>query len=72
MSCWIDPYPLADTSNGGYSTAWLDLAWKVAFSTAAVSILLAFFGRSWPRILLIVSGTVSLLLAFGSLLQNGA
>jgi hypothetical protein len=71
MSCWIDPYPLVGTSDGGYSIAWLDLAWKVAFSTAAVSIILALFGRSWPRILLIVSSIVSLFLTFGSLLQNG-
>ncbi|RZU39294.1 hypothetical protein [Edaphobacter modestus] len=71
MSCWVDPFPLVHTPDGGYSIAWLDLAWKVAFSTASLSIILALFGRSWPRILLIVSGALLLLLAFGALLQNG-
>jgi hypothetical protein len=71
MSCWIDPYPLARTADGGYSIAWLDLAWKAAFGTGLVSVTLALFGRGWPRLLLIVSGVVSLLLTYGSVLQNG-
>jgi hypothetical protein len=71
ISCWIDPYPLASTPDGSYSIAWLELAWEVAFGTAFLSIILAFFGRSRPRMMLIVSGTLLLLLTFGSLLQNG-
>jgi hypothetical protein len=71
MSCWVDPFPLVRTPDGGDSIAWFDLAWKVAFSIALLSIILALFGRSWPRKLLIVSGVLILLLAFGSLLQNG-
>ena len=70
-SCWIDPYPLAQTSDGGFSTAWIDRAWTVAFIAPLVSIILALFGRGWSRILLALSGGLSLLLAFGSLLQNG-
>jgi hypothetical protein len=71
MSCWIDPFPLLHTPAGGYSTAWLELAWGLAFGTALLSIILALFGRSWPRILLIGSGTMLLLLVYGALLQNG-
>jgi len=71
MSCWIDPYPLVRTSDGGYSIAWLELAWKLAFGAGLLSLILALFGRGWPRLLLIASGIVLLLLMYGSLLQNG-
>jgi hypothetical protein len=70
-SCWIDPYPLAQTPDGGYSIAWLDRAWTVAFVMPVVSIILALFGRGWPRIMLAFSAVLSLLLAFGALFQNG-
>lgn len=70
-SCWIDPYPLVRTANGGASIAWLDLAWLVAFATSFSSMLLALFGRGWPRILLTISSCLSVVLAYGSLLQNG-
>src|ERR1700730_18237784 len=50
MTCWIDPFPLIHTPDGGYSIAWLELAWRMAISTAMFSIILALFGRSWPRI----------------------
>jgi hypothetical protein len=71
MSCWIDPYPLVRNPGGSSSIAWLDLAWKVAFITPGLSMILALFGRGWPRILLIASCLLSLLLTFGSVLQNG-
>ena len=70
-SCWIDPYSLAQTPDGGLSTAWLDRAWTVAFIAPLVSIILALFGRGWSRIMLALCGGLTLLLAFGSLLQNG-
>lgn len=70
-SCWIDPYPLAHTPDGGASIAWLELAWLVAFGTSISSVILGLFGRGWPRILLASSGALSVLLAYGSLLQNG-
>ena len=70
-SCWIDPYPLAQTPDSGLSTAWLYRAWTVAFIAPLVSIILALFGRGWSRIMLALSGGLSLRLAFGSLLQNG-
>jgi hypothetical protein len=56
---------------GGRSVALLDLAWKAATFMAAVSIIFALFGKGWSRLLVIGSGTASLLLAFGALLQNG-
>lgn len=59
-SCWIDP-----------TMAGLSLAWLVAFATSISSLVLALFGKGWPRILLTVSGALSVLLAYGSLLQNG-
>ena len=70
-SCWIDPYPLTQTLDGGLSIAWLDRAWTIAFVTPLVSIIFALFGRGWSRIMLALSGAVTLLLAFGSVLQNG-
>lgn len=70
-SCWIDPYPLVTTPDGGFSTAWLDRAWAVAFVAPLISIILALFGRGWSRIMLVLSSGLTLLLAFGSLLQNG-
>lgn len=70
-SCWIDPYPLVHTPGGGASIAWLDRAWLVAFATSISSMILALFGRGWPRILLAISGALSVLLTYGSLLQNG-
>ena len=70
-SCWIDPYPLAHTPDGDSSIAWLELAWLVAFGTSISSMILALFGRGWPRVLLASSGALSVLLAYGSLLQNG-
>jgi hypothetical protein len=71
MSFWIDPYPLVSTPDGGYSIAWLDLAWEVAIGTACCSILLALFGRGVSRILLVASGITLLVLIYGSILQNG-
>jgi hypothetical protein len=71
MSCWINPYPLIRTSNGGYSIAPLDLAWKVAFGTAFLSIILALLATGWPRILPVVGGIALMLMTFGSALQNG-
>lgn len=56
---------------GSRSVALLELAWKAATSIAALSIMFALFGKGWSRFLVIVSGTISMLLAFGGLLQNG-
>ena len=69
-SRWINPYPLVQTPDGGFSNAWLDRAWTVAFIAPLVSIILALFGRGWSRIMLALSGGLTLLLAFGSLLQK--
>jgi hypothetical protein len=35
------------------------------------SMILALFGEGWPRILLLASGVLCLVLAYGSMLQNG-
>jgi hypothetical protein len=70
-SCYIDPYPLVKTADGSLSIAWLDRAWTVAFITPIISMILALFGKGWPRILLLVSGVLCLVLAYGSVLQNG-
>ena len=70
-SCYIDPYPSVTTADGSLSIAWLDRAWTVAFMTAIISMILALFGKGWSRILLLVSGVLSLVLAYGSILQNG-
>jgi hypothetical protein len=70
-SCYIDPYPFLKTADGSLSIAWLERAWAVAFIPAIISMILALFGKGWPRILLLVSGILSLVLAFGSVLQNG-
>jgi Mn2+/Fe2+ NRAMP family transporter len=70
-SCYIDPYPFLKTADGSLSIAWLERAWAVAFIPAIISMILALFGKGWPRVLLLVSGILSLVLAFGSVLQNG-
>jgi len=70
-SCWIDPYHLVQTPDGGYSIAWFDRAWAVAFIAPIISMILALSGQRLPRILLFVSDVLTLVLAFGSLLQNG-
>jgi hypothetical protein len=59
-SCWIFP-----------SMPWLGFVWMAAFATAFSSLVLALAGNGWPRILLAISGALSVLLAYGSLLQNG-
>ena len=71
MSCWLDPFPLVHFPDGSMSTGWLDLAWGIGFGGAFVSIILALFGRSWSRTLLVLSNFMLVLLAYGSLLQNG-
>jgi hypothetical protein len=70
-SCWLDPYPLVYASDGGASIEWLECAWIVAFATSVSSMILALFGRGAPRALLAASGALSVLLSYGSLLQNG-
>jgi len=70
-SCWIDPYPLTQTLDGGFSIVWLDRAWMVAFVTSMISMILALFGKGKPRILLVGSGVLCLVLEYGTLLQNG-
>jgi hypothetical protein len=59
-TCWMFP-----------SMPWLGLVWLVAFATSFGSVVLALLGRGWPRVLLATSGALSVLLAYGSLLQNG-
>ena len=71
LSCYIDPYPMVKTADGGLSIVWLDRAWAVAFITPVISMILALFGKGLPRILLLVSGVLCLVLAYGSMLQNG-
>jgi hypothetical protein len=71
MSCWVDPFPLVHLPDGGESIAWLELAWRIAFGGAFVSIVLALFGRGSSRILLVLSGLILTALVFGSHLQNG-
>ena len=71
VSCYTDLYPLVHAPDGSLSIAWLDRAWTVAFVAPVVSVILALFGRGWSRILLGVSGVLSFVLAYGSMLQNG-
>jgi hypothetical protein len=71
MSCFLDPFPLVHLTDGSESIGWLELAWKVAFGGAFLSIVLALFGKGWSRMLLALAGVMLVLLAFGSLLQNG-
>ena len=71
MSCWLDPFPLVHLPDGSESIRWLEMAWGIGFGGAFVSIILALFGRSWSRTLLVLSGFMLVLLAYGSLLQNG-
>ena len=59
-SCWILP-----------STSWLVPMWLFAFASSLSSLVLALAGKGWPRVLLAISGALSILLAYGSLLQNG-
>jgi hypothetical protein len=70
-SCYIDPYPMVKTADGSLSIAWLGRAWALAFITPVISMILALFGEGWPRILLLASGVLCLVLAYGSMLQNG-
>jgi hypothetical protein len=71
VSCYIDPYPLVHAPDGSLSIAWLDRASTVAFVAPVLSVIFALFGRGWSRILLGVSGVLSFVLAYGSMLQNG-
>jgi hypothetical protein len=48
-----DPYPLVETPDGSVSIAWFDRARTVAFITPIISIILALFGKAWPRTLLV-------------------
>jgi hypothetical protein len=59
------------TVKASLSITWLDRAWTVAFITSLTSMILALFGSGWPRILLLVSSLLCLVLAYGSMLQNG-
>jgi hypothetical protein len=59
-SCWIDP-----------TMPWLPLAWLLAFATSISSLVLALFGKGWPRTLLAVSGALAVFLAIGSVIQTG-
>jgi hypothetical protein len=59
-SCWINP-----------TMRWLGAAWLLAFTGSIGSLLLALLGKGWPRVLLAISALLSILLAYGSLLQNG-
>jgi hypothetical protein len=70
-SCWIDAYPLVRAADGSSSIPGLELAWTAAFITSIMSTVLALFGKGWPRILLAVSGALTLALGYGTLLQNG-
>jgi len=70
-SCWLNVYPLVLHSDGSYSTPGLELAWTIAFITAFMSTMFAFSGKGLARILLAMSGGLTLALAYGSMLQNG-
>ncbi len=71
MTCWSDLYPLRRFPDGSVSTGWIDLAWAVALGAILLIIVLASFGKGRARVLLVLSGVLSLALLFGSVLQNG-
>jgi hypothetical protein len=71
MNCWIDPFPLVSTRDGGYSTELLDWAFCGAFTMGLLSLILALFGTGWPRVLLIVGDLILFAMMYGALLQNG-
>jgi hypothetical protein len=62
---------LVHLPDGSESISWLELAWRIAFGGAFVSMILALFGKGWSRMLLVLSDLILTGLAFGSLLQNG-
>ncbi len=71
MNCWINPFPLVSIRDG-YSDELLDWALYGAFVTGLLSLILALFGRGWPRTLLFVSDLILFAMIYGALRQNGA
>jgi hypothetical protein len=65
MNCWIDPFPLVSTRDG-YSNKLLDWALYSAFTMGLLTLILAFFGRGWPRALLFASNLLLFAMLFGA------
>ncbi len=58
--CWINPFPYR--YDGTEEFDWIYPTFWAALCALVVSIVLALFGRGWPRALLIVSGVLTLFL----------
>jgi len=68
---WIEPFPLLADGAGGYSDIRESMLFMAALSTAALTIGLALFGRGAPRLLLVGSGFLLMVVAAGAVLSNG-
>ena len=68
---WFDPFPLLSDGNGGYSDIRNSLLFMGALSTAVLTIVVAICGRGAARLLLVVSGLVLTIMAYGAFLSNG-
>jgi hypothetical protein len=71
ITCMLNPFPVVRSPGGGESIPMLDLAYKVAYRGAYLSIVLALFGKSRPRILLVLSGTMLVLSELMWAFRNG-
>lgn len=68
---WFHPFPLLPDGQGGYSDIRNGMLSLVALSAAFLTIGLAIFGRSAARLLLVGSGFLLTIVAYGALLSNG-
>lgn len=67
---WFNPFPLLADGRGGYSDARNFQLQTSALCAAVVAVILGFFGRGRPRLLMICNGVALLVLAYFALLSN--
>jgi Mn2+/Fe2+ NRAMP family transporter len=71
LVCFNSPFPLIPWGQGGYRTnPWGERVLWATVSTSILTVLLAFSGRGIPRILLIVSGVLLLVLSMFAYMAN--
>jgi hypothetical protein len=71
VASWFDPFPLLSDGHGGYSDIRNGTLFSGALFTALLTIGLAIFGRGAARLLLVGSGVLLTIAAFGAFLSNG-
>lgn len=71
IGCWMNPFPLLPWGEGGNRTNPLDeyLLWATV-SASIATFIFAIFGRGLPRILLITSGLLLLIVSWFGYMSN--